>query len=168
MVKEAVEKIQENQYRMVDEVDGIGFATADKVAMSLGFELEDPRRLEAAMVALVDQMNMQSGDTFVSREGLAHQMKRQCAGLTYDFDELLESLLLQRRLVEEEGRIYHVDQYDAEVQIAQFLTLFPFEELESVDPETLQFELDALQEKLAITYDQAQLDAIHTFLNKTR
>ncbi|WP_279123518.1 ATP-dependent RecD-like DNA helicase [Holdemania filiformis] len=161
--KEAVEKIQENPYRMVDEVDGIGFATADKVAMSLGFELEDPRRLEAAMVALVDQMNMQSGDTFVSREGLAHQMKRQCAGLTYDFDELLESLLLQRRLVEEEGRIYHVDQYDAEVQIAQFLTLFPFEELEPVDPQTLQFELDALQEKLAITYDQAQLDAIHTF-----
>lgn len=164
--KEAVERIQENPYRMVDEVDGIGFATADKVAMSLGFELEDPRRLEAAMVALVDQMNMQSGDTFVSREGLAHQMKRQCAGLTYDFDELLESLLLQRRLVEEEGRIYHVDQYDAEVQIAQFLTLFPFEELEPVDPETLQFELDALQEKLAITYDQAQLDAIHTFFEQ--
>lgn len=161
--RDAVMKIQENPYRMVDEVDGIGFATADKVAMSLGFELEDPRRLQAALVALIDQMNMQNGDTYVLKEALRQRMARQCESLSYDFDELLEALRTDRRIVEEEDRIYHVDQYDAEVQIAQFLTMFPFEQLDPVKPEELKEELSRLQEKLAITYDEAQLQAIHTF-----
>lgn len=164
--KDAVAIIEENPYRMVEEIDGIGFATADKIAMSLGFELDDPRRLQAAMVALVDQMNMSSGDTYVMKEELRTQMQRRCRGLQYDFDELLSQLLQNRRLVEEEDRLYHVDQYDAENQIAMTLTTFPWDPLPKADMAQLQQQLELLQQQLAITYDENQLRAITTFFEQ--
>lgn len=45
----AVEVLQDNPYRLAAEVDGIGFRTADQIAMSLGLERNDSDRLTAGI-----------------------------------------------------------------------------------------------------------------------
>ena len=38
--KETIEKIEENPYQLVEDVKGVGFKTADKIASSLGIEAD--------------------------------------------------------------------------------------------------------------------------------
>lgn len=50
----AIETIEKNPYRMADEVQGIGFATADNIARSLGWSADDPQRLEAGLYSVLN------------------------------------------------------------------------------------------------------------------
>ena len=43
------EVLKENPYRLVDDVEGIGFLTADRIAVALGLSPESPYRSEAAL-----------------------------------------------------------------------------------------------------------------------
>ncbi|MCF8306473.1 MAG: ATP-dependent RecD-like DNA helicase [Ignavibacteriales bacterium] len=42
--------ISDNPYKLIDDIYGIGFITADKIAEKLGFTHDDPRRIDAAVV----------------------------------------------------------------------------------------------------------------------
>lgn len=61
---QAVDVITENPYRLAAEVVGIGFRTADQLAMSLGFELVHPARLQAGLKFALLQ-TAQAGHTCV-------------------------------------------------------------------------------------------------------
>ncbi|MFP4316947.1 MAG: ATP-dependent RecD-like DNA helicase [Desulfovibrionales bacterium] len=47
---QAVARLKENPYDLAWDITGIGFKTADSMALKLGFEPDSPRRLEAALV----------------------------------------------------------------------------------------------------------------------
>ena len=44
-----LERLKENPYRLIDDVEGIGFRTADKIALSGGFAPDSPFRLRAGL-----------------------------------------------------------------------------------------------------------------------
>jgi len=46
---EAVAKVSQNPYRLAEEVWGIGFVTADRIAQSLGMEKDAPQRADAGV-----------------------------------------------------------------------------------------------------------------------
>ncbi|OJV86228.1 MAG: hypothetical protein BGO43_12115 [Gammaproteobacteria bacterium 39-13] len=50
-----IEKIEENPYCLFEDIEGIGFQTADNLAIKLGFSPEDPRRLHGALIYLLQQ-----------------------------------------------------------------------------------------------------------------
>lgn len=52
---EAVALVRENPYRLAEEVFGVGFKTADRLARSLGLPPDAPTRLEAGLVYLLRQ-----------------------------------------------------------------------------------------------------------------
>ncbi len=47
--QEAIAKIKENPYRLADDIRGIGFKTADELAMKLGIDRNSPHRARAAV-----------------------------------------------------------------------------------------------------------------------
>ena len=53
--QEAIRKIKENPYRLADEIRGIGFKSADKLAMELGIDRDSPQRARAAVVHLLHE-----------------------------------------------------------------------------------------------------------------
>ena len=74
--KEALSMVKENPYRMVEEVDGIGFKTADKLALSMGFEYNDPRRMEAALLSLCLGECIKEGDSYLLYDELKEKSER--------------------------------------------------------------------------------------------
>lgn len=64
-----IEKIQENPYRLVEDIDGIGFQTADSLALKLGFAQDDLRRLQGALIYLLQQATRE-GHCGLQREKL--------------------------------------------------------------------------------------------------
>lgn len=164
--KEALDKIQENPYRVIDEVDGFGFATADKIAMALGFSSDDPRRLYALLVALAMNLCVAGGDSYVLRQRLQERYEKETAGVEGNFDAMLEEALEKRSLVQEEDRIYPVTQYDAE----QFIASFLYKQTHQLHDEKEQPDLDPLisdlEQEFGISYDAIQIQAIKALFDQ--
>ncbi len=160
---EALVRLKENPYRVIDECDGFGFKTADKIAMSLGFSEDDERRLYAYLVSLCMDICMSTGDSYTDATMLEERFKKDTAGVDCDYDLLFQQALMNRRLVQEGNRIYPVTQYDAEEAISSILARFPDDPLEPIDDDILQNYLDELQNRVQITYDEHQVEAIKSF-----
>lgn len=60
-------KIKENPYRLIDDIDGIGFITADKIAQNAGVEVDSAFRLKAGLKYTLHWAR-QEGHTFLPRD----------------------------------------------------------------------------------------------------
>ncbi len=59
--------VRENPYRLADSVEGVGFKTADRMALSMGFSLESEFRLKSGIrYALLEAANV-AGHTYLPR-----------------------------------------------------------------------------------------------------
>ncbi len=52
---QALEIVQNDPYRMAQDIYGVGFKTADKIAQSLGLPADHPSRIEAGVIYLLGQ-----------------------------------------------------------------------------------------------------------------
>ncbi|MBQ1321635.1 MAG: ATP-dependent RecD-like DNA helicase [Solobacterium sp.] len=161
--KEALSKLKENPYRVIEECDGFGFKTADAMAMSLGFARDDERRLYALLISLCMDLCVARGDSWTDVDVLAGRFRKETPDIEADFDALLQETLLHHQLVREENRIYPVTQHEAESGISSFLAGFPYQDSESVDDGLLHQYLEQMQQNLGITYDEDQIRAIEQF-----
>ena len=116
--------VQENPYRLAMDIHGIGFATADALAMSLGFEKDSPLRAEAGLLYTLMSIS-DDGHVYFPHEELVEKTAHDL-----DIDPLLvegaiAALSLQGRIVIEdfgdaEG-IYITRYHHYETKIAYYL-----------------------------------------------
>ncbi len=66
-----------NPYRLIDDIDGVGFLTADKIAQSMGVEPLSEFRLRAAIVYTLKETAEKQGNTYL----VAEDMLTQCSSL---------------------------------------------------------------------------------------
>jgi len=66
---QAIEVLEANPYRLAQDIQGIGFATADKIARSVGLPEDDPQRLQAALVHILSQAT-EAGHFYLPEEEL--------------------------------------------------------------------------------------------------
>ncbi len=160
--KEAYALVKANPYRLIEEVDGIGFKTADKLALSMGFDLDDPRRLSAALIAMTMEECMRRGDSYVLYDHLNQLFEKNFQS---DFEAILFTCVRENKLILLDDKVYHPSQYKAEQGIAHLLSQFPFQELSPIDEMILDDRIELHEQTIGITYDQSQKEAIHTFFN---
>ncbi len=65
----ALDVVQENPYQLAQDIYGVGFKTADKIAQDLGLPAEHPSRLEAGLVHVLSEA-VGDGHVFLPREEL--------------------------------------------------------------------------------------------------
>jgi len=157
--------VKENPYRLVEEVDGIGFKTADKLALSMGFELDDPRRLKAALITIVMDECMKNGDSYISYHTLTKRFNKEFSEMNADLDDYLLLCLKEHKLIQIDEKVFHPSQYSNEKYIAQYLSTFPLIPLDSVRPELILSEIKHLEDALGLHYDESQSLAILQFFN---
>lgn len=100
-------KIEENPYRLIDDVEGIGFKTADAIARNGGVDPDAPYRLRAGLKYTL-QWARQEGHTYLPREKLvevaAGLLQAEIAPVERTLTELLlEGQLIQEQLPGEDG-----------------------------------------------------------------
>lgn len=67
--KESISKVQENPYRLADDIWGIGFKTADGIASRMGYGKDDPRRVRSGILYTLGQL-ADEGHCFATGEQL--------------------------------------------------------------------------------------------------
>ena len=117
---EAPQKIQENPYRLIEDIFGIGFKTADSIARDIGIEKESPLRIKAGIHHILLQ-STEKGHTFLPY----FELKEKVAKLLEVEEKLVEnaitSLRQRKEVIVEDESIYHPKFYLAEIEVAKKL-----------------------------------------------
>ncbi len=128
-----VDKVQENPYRLAEEIYGIGFKTADKIARQLGLPAGSPQRIEAAIIYSLDRA-ADSGHVYLPREKLISMVEdlisdpAEKAAMSADLITRLLSELADRQRIfnvplESGEAIYKAGFYYAETGVAKRIQL---------------------------------------------
>ena len=99
--EQAIEKVQENPYRLAQDIWGIGFKTADQIAANLGIDRQSELRARAG-VEYVLQTLTEDGHCAYPRERLAAQTVKMLEIEPEIVERALDHALAEERLVEHE------------------------------------------------------------------
>ncbi|MFH1069559.1 MAG: ATP-dependent RecD-like DNA helicase, partial [Candidatus Glassbacteria bacterium] len=103
-----VEAVSQNPYRLADEVRGIGFATADRIARSLGFPEDSPLRLESGLVH-TGEFAAERGHTSLPRDKFLGYASRLLGCDSQRLEAHLASMVELGRLVaDSQGTVSHI------------------------------------------------------------
>ena len=158
-----LEKLEENPYRLIDDLEGIGFIKADEIARKLNIEKNDPRRMRAAILYAIEQVAYQNGDIYLTEEQLEHEAY-QALGDTFDLTDQIQSLIDEKRIVCEDNRYYLSMTYYAEIGLAEKMKRL-IDQKTNRDISYLETLLDATEIQKNITYTDVQKEAIITALS---
>ena len=64
----AIEVVRDNPYRLADEIPGIGFKTADRIALSLGMDPAAENRIASCIIYVLTKAATDQGHTFLPKE----------------------------------------------------------------------------------------------------
>lgn len=62
-----IEVVKNNPYQLIEDVDGIGFATADKIAIKLGIDPMGENRVKAGLIYTLKTASEREGHTFLPK-----------------------------------------------------------------------------------------------------
>ena len=155
---ESIKVVQENPYRLADDIWGIGFKTADTIAEKMGFDKEKFARLRSGLLYTLNKLS-EEGHCYGTREQLI-----KTGTELLDVDESLLSMTLDEMIrtedvkVEDETAIYLPPFYYSEIGTARRLREI------YVAPRTISVELEGLEQRIStgLSYDPVQLEAIKT------
>ena len=72
--EKTIEYVKENPYRLVEEIDGIGFSTADKIANRMGISKDSPFRFRAGILHLLGENSDKNGNTYIHKNALLENL----------------------------------------------------------------------------------------------
>ncbi|MBR7141301.1 MAG: ATP-dependent RecD-like DNA helicase [Clostridia bacterium] len=99
---ETEEVITKNPYRLVEDVDGIGFITADRIATKTGIEKDSEFRIGAGVIYVLKESVNKSGNTCYPK-GITIAESTRLLGVEEEkVESVVEDMLIERRLREVE------------------------------------------------------------------
>ena len=154
--------INDNPYRMIIDIEGIGFKSVDKIALSMGYKEDDKRRVKSAIIYSLNNYCHASGNTYVSLDEIYSGINKLIKIENELFYEYIDELINEGMIVKYDDKYYYYNFYYAEKNIAKNLKPFINRKL-NLRMLDLHFEemINVIQEDEGITYSQEQIDAIY-------
>lgn len=119
-----IEEIKKNPYRLADEIFGIGFKTADRIAKNLGIEATSRYRICSGIKYVLLQA-ASAGHTFLTDETLLNYTAQLLEINIENIDDALISLVMDRAIYiencEDCRRVYLASFYNAETNVSRKL-----------------------------------------------
>lgn len=163
----AIEMIEENPYRLVEDIEGIGFKKADNIAEQLGIEATSPKRIRAAILHQIFQQSIQTGNTYVPAQDLLDQTirlletSRPIEIHPERVAEVVIQLVDQGKIQQEGTNLYENSLFFSEWGIATSIQRLLQRKKEIHYPEkTVEKALRKLEKRLGIVYGSSQEEAI--------
>lgn len=162
--EESIEKMLENPYRIAQEIRGIGFKSADKIAQDLGVAKNAPQRIASGIQYVLWELSGEGHVCYPKVElvGVCEKM------LEVEPDKVTDQIVAlvdQKILVEEEGIVWIKPLFLSELGIARELARIQDAPcaLRQVDTEKA---LTWVQEQLRIHLAEQQLEGVRRAVNE--
>lgn len=160
------EVIHENPYQLIQEIEGIGFNRADKIADHLDIASDSDERIQAAVTYALFTICNDSGDTYVIERSLIQrtiEILEKSRPFIIDQELVLknlEQLIKDSMIYEEEGRYFLSALYHAEWGIVSSFDFLLDDEKTPIKEKPFLENISDLEFELDIEYGDSQKSAI--------
>ena len=158
------EIVRENPYRLCDDLDGVGFKTADRIGLSLGIPADSENRVRCAMRYILRDAAASSGHVWLPEEELCG-MSASLLGVPLDLcKQALRGMLISGALQSESGeagvrRVYLPYYRYAEQEVALMIRRL----MTAIDPGKyagVKRAISAFEKSHRMAFSPTQRDAI--------
>lgn len=155
--------IDNNIYDLIDNIN-LNFKEIDTIAINNKYDLYDERRVEALIIYLLNEITFEQGDTYSFFQEIYNSIIKYLPDLkSEDLEYYLLKLSKQKRVVIKKEKYYLKELYDAEEYIAD--RIYRLNNMGRRKLPKLKEKIKELEQKIGITYDESQKNAIITSLN---
>ena len=155
---ETLRVLQENPYRIAEELEGVGFKKCDELAKKVGVEKESPFRMRAGINYTLLQGEWH-GHCYLPFSILKREAERILEMPLEDLEEQLLELQLQGKVKVKGENVYRAGTYYREMRVASRLLQLNVEE-EEAHVDSWEKSIDKLLEREKITLDPLQRKAV--------
>jgi len=158
---QSIDVVKTNPYKLADDIWGIGFKTADKIARQMGYDSNSYERCRSGLVYVLNELSNE-GHCYALRE----QLLEEAAAILELDRSLIEStinrMIEEKTVIPDEGdALYLPAFYYSEIGAAGRIRQILAEEsrYKSVDIDKI---LENIQKENNIQYDHIQIEAVKT------
>ena len=153
--------VEENPYRLADDISGIGFKIADEIASRIGIHTDSDYRIRSGLLYVLLQATGE-GHTCLPKENLLHRASALLGVEEEQMETQLMNLCMDRKLVmkEQNGKVmvWYGQYYYMELNVAKMLHDLNLE-CEMEESQIVK-KLSKVEKQASITLDEMQRKAV--------
>ncbi|MCR1951783.1 MULTISPECIES: SF1B family DNA helicase RecD2 [Clostridium] len=154
--------VSENPYILCDEISGIGFITADRIAKSLGIESISPFRIQSGIRYILNQFSA-SGNTYMPKSNLIDEVSKILGVPGQMVEENLYNLALETKIkiekINDIEAVFSLPYYYCELGVTNKIITLSIENFRTINSD-VEFEIEAFERKNKIKFANSQREAI--------
>lgn len=167
-----LEVIQSNPYKLVEDVEGIGFGRADDLGFQIGLIGSHPDRIKAGCLYVLELGSSQEGHVYLEAEYVLNRVKdllEENKQEQVDFPAIADQIVLleeEKKIIVEDKKIFLPSLYYSEKGVVRHIKrIMEQKEYENQFPESeFLLALGNLEDRLGVQYAPSQREAIQTAL----
>ena len=154
--------IRDNPYKIIDEVDGIGFKKADEIAKKAGIKVDSEYRIQSGIVYVLTQA-MSEGHTYLPMEELTVRAKELLGVETEAIDAQYPNLSVEKKIIIKNEyamtNCYTSYMYHQELSVASLLKKLS-DSHEDTGNNMSDKMVERVEKELGLTLDEMQKKAL--------
>lgn len=155
------EIIENNPYKLADDMEGVGFKIADEIARNSGMELDSPFRIKSGILYALSAA-VSAGHTYYPFDALIEEAGRLLGVFIAKPEEILTDLMIDRKVMVRDvdgiKAVYLYSVYHTELAIAHRLFALKFEDMP--DEKAFDKDLHSIEKEENITLESMQREAV--------
>ena len=161
-----VELVRENPYRMVMDIDGVGFLTADRIALSMGMDPQSEFRIRAALFYLLSEAANGAGHTYLPRELLLERAAAMLHAPAELVDAQISHALLEKMMIgfsipDCENALclplYYLAESEISLRLTRLMHARPYKRVQGLNGRIAEYEKET-----GVSFSQTQRKAIRS------
>ena len=156
--------IEENIYKLIDDIDELSFNKVDEVALKYGINPMDEYRIKAVIIYIMNKLTYNNGDTYLELINIIKETEKFLkTSLNSDyFDQYMYDLEKEGKIIKYNNVYYLSDIFVAENYVAK--KIINLASLDRIKYPKMDNYLEHLQKISGIKYNKQQLEAIQKSL----
>jgi len=150
--------VNTNVYDLIDS-DDMSFTKIDEIAINMGINDDDERRVKALIIYIMKNLCFNNGDTYLSLEEISFNLSTYVSITPERLDYLFVKLIKDKKVIIEDKRYYLKKFYDAEMYITERLCFLNDMSI------TSNIGINKYLDNSKIVYDEIQKKAIESGVN---
>ena len=160
---DAANKVEEDPYRLIYDIEGFGFKKSDALAFNMGMSLSDPRRVRAAIGYTLNNVCFQYGFTYLTKEQLFNSAKKLLEAnpniLDSDYMDAIDKMIEEGKIVLDDNRYFDSYLYKCEKKLAKRIKNMAVER-QINDRKKIIDTLAYIEDLIKIKYTDMQKEAV--------
>ncbi|MFL0245904.1 ATP-dependent RecD-like DNA helicase [Candidatus Clostridium stratigraminis] len=160
--EDSINVVKQNPYILTEEINGIGFKTADKIARSLGVELNSTYRISSGINYIINEF-CSLGNTYMPLELLLKEGKNILTIKEEDIELVLYDSTVEGKIkvevIEDKKCVFLLPFYYSELGVTKKILTLALDTYEPINTD-VEFEIKQFEKDRNIDFEASQIEAI--------